>query len=150
MKRFLATAILVLALAGAADAASRYLITSIKQIKPSVRRALVGARGPVGKQGPAGPQGAPAPATHYQDVFSGVTTLCAAGGGSCASGRIQADCPAGATVISGGFIGRPNASSDPMNVAVVSDGLIGNGWEVNITNEGSVPYNFLVTLVCAS
>jgi hypothetical protein len=60
-----ATLALVLSMGGGAVAASHYLITSTSQIKPSVRRALHGARGPqgpagvsvVGPQGPAGSQG---------------------------------------------------------------------------------------------
>jgi hypothetical protein len=73
---------LVLAMGGGAYAAKRYLITSTKQIKPSVLKQLkgasgkpgasgapgpagptgpagAGAAGPAGPQGPAGPAGAP-------------------------------------------------------------------------------------------
>ncbi len=44
-------------MAGGALAANHYIITSTSQIKPSVRRALQGNRGPAGPQGPQGPQG---------------------------------------------------------------------------------------------
>src|ERR1700752_388349 len=61
-----ATLALVFAMTGGAYAASKFLITSTKQIKPSVLAQLKGkngkdgapgAQGPGGPQGPAGPAG---------------------------------------------------------------------------------------------
>jgi hypothetical protein len=55
-----ATVAVVFAMSGGAYAASKYLITSTKQIKPSVLASLkgkAGANGAAGAQGPAGPQG---------------------------------------------------------------------------------------------
>jgi hypothetical protein len=58
-----ATLALVFAMTGGAYAASKFLITSTKQIKPSVLSQLkgkagaTGAQGPAGVAGPAGPQG---------------------------------------------------------------------------------------------
>jgi len=54
-------AALVVALGGTALAGG-YIITSTKQIKPSVRRALKGKRGPRGFDGADGAQGAQGPA----------------------------------------------------------------------------------------
>jgi hypothetical protein len=51
------TLALVFAMTGGAYAAKKYLITSTKQISPSVLKSLVGKAGPAGTQGPAGPQG---------------------------------------------------------------------------------------------
>jgi hypothetical protein len=48
---------LVLAMTGGAWAASKYIITSVKQIKPNVRKALEGQTGPTGPAGPAGANG---------------------------------------------------------------------------------------------
>jgi hypothetical protein len=52
-----ATLALVFSMAGGAFAASHYLITSTKQIKPSVLAQLRGLRGLAGPPGSAGPQG---------------------------------------------------------------------------------------------
>lgn len=58
----LMTLALVFAMSGGAYAAGRYVITSTKQIKPSVLKQLQGKVGPGGAQGPVGPAGAPGPA----------------------------------------------------------------------------------------
>lgn len=53
---------LFVALGGTGLAASHYIITSTKQIKPTVLRKLRGSEGPPGPQGPQGETGAIGPA----------------------------------------------------------------------------------------
>jgi hypothetical protein len=68
-----ATVALVLAMGGGAFAAGHYLITSSKQIKPSVLRHLKGHKGPRGLKGPVGPAGlAGAPGSSGKDGVDGV------------------------------------------------------------------------------
>jgi hypothetical protein len=51
------TLVLVFAMSGGAYAASKYVITSTKQVSPSVLKSLKGKGGANGAQGPAGPMG---------------------------------------------------------------------------------------------
>jgi hypothetical protein len=53
----IASLALVFAMSGGAYAASKYVITSSKQIKPSVLKSLQGKAGPAGPAGPAGAAG---------------------------------------------------------------------------------------------
>jgi hypothetical protein len=54
----IASLALVFAMTGGAYAASKYLITSTKQISPKVLKSLKGANGKTGAAGPTGPAGA--------------------------------------------------------------------------------------------
>lgn len=55
----IASVALFVSLGGTGWAASRYLITSTSQIKPTVLHKLKGRRGPLGHTGQRGPQGVP-------------------------------------------------------------------------------------------
>jgi hypothetical protein len=97
---------LFVALGGSAVAARHYVITSSSQVKNgalkavdlsrSARRALRGARGPVG---PAGMPGPPGPSTlgHLTRVDQQKTLAPGA------VDSVDATCPAGQNVVSGGF-----------------------------------------------
>jgi hypothetical protein len=91
------TLALVFAMTGGAYAASKYLVTSTKQINPKVLKAIAGKsgakgttgpQGPTGPAGPAGPAGAPgakgdngANGTNAEATsFNGVKGACTAGG----------------------------------------------------------------------
>jgi hypothetical protein len=116
---------LILAVAGTA-AAGGYIITKTSQIKPSVRRALKGNRGPRGFTGPAGAPGAQgAPGT--TGVASIVTVdgnpapMCASGGGGCQVASSTATCPPSYRTVGGGqprcqrgtqCVGRPRCRPD--------------------------------------
>jgi hypothetical protein len=67
------TLALVFAMSGGAYAASRYVITSTKQISPKVLKSLQGKAGANGAQGPAGPTG-PAGAQGPAGPVGGVGT----------------------------------------------------------------------------
>src|SRR6266508_5571149 len=100
----LSVAALVLAITGTAFAGG-YVITSTKQIKPSVRRALKGDRGPRGYDGIDGANGAAgAPGSpgmsHFTVVDSPHVSLPP---GTDTGADFNAQCPAGTVVVGTGF-----------------------------------------------
>lgn len=138
---------------GGALAASRYLITSTHQIKPSVLRKLHGARGPAGppgvrgvtgNTGPIGPAGAPgAFSTANVTEVQGPLADTAA---NTVNGSL-AQCPPGAIVVGGGFMGGGNP---PVAGNVADDGPIGNtSWDVIIANNGPTIADWNAYAICA-
>jgi hypothetical protein len=90
---------LFVALGGTGYAASHYRITSTKQIKPNVLRALKGKTGKTGAAGSAGAAGA----THVQTITGTPAQVPAYEGQSRpTSGTSTATCPSGTTLIGGG------------------------------------------------
>jgi hypothetical protein len=146
---------LFFSLSGAGLAASHYLITSTKQIAPSVRLALKGDRGPSGQAGVTGATGAAGSQGQQgtAGTFSSVTTsvaygptvaMCATGSSSCAAS--VASCPAGTTAISGGMADVGRAPNATLNY----DQPYGNGWEIVMTNHGGTLVDFRAVALCAS
>jgi hypothetical protein len=123
-----------IAFGGVSVAAARYVITSKKQIAPSVLRQLIGPRGLHGKTGVAGTAGvagAPGmPGTFNASnvtVVDGPTVMF-----TTTAAESTASCPAGDTVISGGF----QSVNGPITGGSVSaDGPSGtSGWAVQIVS----------------
>ncbi len=84
---------LVLAMTGGAWAASKYIITSTKQIKPSVLKALQGKTGPAGANGANGAPGAKGAdgtnGTNGTNGLSVVNTPLEPGEGECTEGGAE-------------------------------------------------------------
>lgn len=146
----IALAALFFSLGGIGLAASRYVITSTSQIAPNVLRYLHGERGPRGAQGPAGAPGVagtPGTFTAANVTFVGGPTVavCAVGGGSCGIATSTATCPAGTTIISGGWQGSVVLGMTSLNEAIGT-----TQWTVTIDNEGLIDGQFQAIAECAS
>jgi hypothetical protein len=154
---------LFFSMTGAGFAASRYIITSTSQIKPSVRHALKGHRGPRGPQGTAGATGAtgatgaqgipgaPGPAGtfgHVAHVFGPYVTVCGTTDECDLTTTTSiVDCPLGTTVTGGGM---NIADKPPNDLTTETSQPFGNSWEVTVTNNGPTSVPFHVVALCAS
>jgi hypothetical protein len=116
------TLALVFAMSGGAYAASKYLITSTKQISPKVLKQLKGAKGPkgetgaagaAGKEGPAGKEGAPGKAgangTNGKDGESVASTALKPGEQGCAEGGSKFTVGGKTTTACDGKEGKPGS-----------------------------------------
>ena len=138
------------ALGGAAVAASHYIITSKHQIAPAVIKQLekAGPKGATGAAGVAGVAGTPGAAGTFS--AANVSTVSSIDTAIPAYGTVQAvaTCPAGDTVIGGGFRGGVTA---PLEATVTSDGPTGTTeWAVSITDNSGAASDFYAEAVCAS
>ena len=133
----IASLALFFALGGTAIAAKHYLITSTKQIKPSVLKQLHGAQGP---QGPAGPQGAAGPSNlSALTSITGPTVEVPKG----EVGSAKAVCPAGSHAISGG------GSGGIAGIAVSEMETNHQEWFIIIANSTSITVKIHAEVQCA-
>jgi hypothetical protein len=151
----IASVALFFSLAGTGLAASKYLITSTSQIKPSVLKTLEGKKGPagtpgangaagaVGAPGAAGTPGAAGASFTTSDVVevTGTPTEVDPSGGV---GSSFAQCPYGDVVLGGGYSG-------PLVDASLAYDYPSNGaWFVTVDNYASISESFTPYAVCAS
>ena len=149
----LAALALFLALGGTAVAARHYLITSTRQIKPSVLHALYGARGPAGPPGPSGPAGAPgtpgAPGPRGEAAPNQLSslTIVHAPDTKVSPGKEAtsvATCPSGSHAVSGGeYSGFAVRNGSEMSADHQS-------WIVLVTNLSGVETNLEAIVYCAT
>ena len=114
---------------------------------PKGRRGPKGARGPAGPKGatgaigPAGPQGAFASISTVKGPTVFLTSL-----GAGAVGSSSATCPAGTTLIGGGWQGGGISAT----VAYDAPTGVANTWGVLMTNDDEVSTSFNAVAQCAT
>jgi hypothetical protein len=150
---------LFIALTGTGVAASHYIITSTKQIKPSVLAQLKGARGPQGPPGARGPQGpAGAPGAAGTNGLTHVVVRTVYGPTDDSSSTARAVCNTGEVATGGGVAGiSADSSNQGWPVVIYSAaypqtaGSTPTGWEGSVDNadtSGQVQAEAFV--ICAS
>jgi len=120
-------------------------------------RGLRGPQGKKGAQGPTGPKGStgatgPAGPTGATGTFGSITTvssapayLCAWETGACAVGSARVECPAGTTLVSGGYSGAGIVTT------VTFSAPAGNAWGIVAVNLDEVPVtNLRAVAQCAT
>jgi hypothetical protein len=142
-KQVLVIGAFALALGGVGTASASFVITNIRQISPHVRAQLKGNRGPAGARGPAGSPGqAGLPGATGP---SGISSVAQVQGpleiaGTYSSGAAvvlaEAQCPAGAIAVGGGFEGDTSLPSDaPIDLTTAESSSLGTGWAVILVNQ---------------
>ncbi len=146
----------VLAVAGGATAAGKYVITSIHQIKPSVVAHLRGSAGRPGLAGPRGLPGATGPQgsaglASVKTVVGPATEATECTPTVCSDSSIvaaTAQCPAGSVAVSGGWVGDPNnPPAIPFLLASAPNGS--TGWTVLLANAEDHTVGIEALVTCA-
>jgi hypothetical protein len=153
----IASVALFFSLAGTGLAASRYLITSTSQIKPSVLKTLEGKQGPagapgangapgaVGATGAAGAPGAAGASFTTADVVEVIgppIDVDPSGG----IGSSYAQCPSGDVVLGGGYSGPLFDTTLGYDYPIAD----GTAWDVIVDNASGIAESFTPYAVCAS
>ena len=152
---------LFFSLAGTGIAAQHYLITSLSQIKPSIRHQLRGKRGPRGRigprgqQGPQGIQGEPGTFSVTDTSFfaAASATLCpvtTSPPAPCTGSVSIARCPPREVALGGGWDSSAGYSDTP-NVTIIRSTVMqdGGAWMVQAVNQSSTqPYTFWAVVIC--
>jgi len=151
---------LFFSLAGTGLAAGKYLLTSTKQIKPSVLNSLKGKQGPRGLQGLAGPAGAVGAAgaagaagvgftTSDVTVVDGpAVTLNTAPNANATNGS-SAQCPTGDVVLGGGFAWAGTPATDAQ--IQYSEPVSGTSWDAVAQNSSTTQMPAIFALaICGS
>lgn len=110
---------------------------------PAVERAIAwsqtGPQGPAGPQGPTGPKGDPG-LSGYEQITRSYTLQAGSGFG------LTASCPAGKSVLGGGYQYIPASLTAP---SISYDGPFGTVWRINGVNTTGVTITLNVFAVCA-
>ncbi len=137
------TLALVFAMTGGAYAAKKYLITSTKQISPSVLKTLQGKPGKAGVAGPAGPQGPTGPAG-----APGAKGETGAPGKDGAEGKQGPAGPAGSKGATGsqGPAGSPWTAGGVLPSGATETGTWGGSGAPTVEMDGTMPISFPIPL----
>ncbi len=137
----ISTIALVFAMTGGAFAA-KYLITSTKQISPSVLKKLKGAAGPAGAAGAQGAQGAAGAngtnGTNGSDGTSAKTKAFAGVKGSCTEGGIEVESASPVALVCNGKKGTNGTNGSPWVVGTAPQGVVMKGtWAIQKYHEAT-------------
>ncbi len=120
VSRLVAVVALVFAMTGGALAANKYLITSTKQIKPSVLKKLQGKAGPKGAQGAPGTPGVPGAQGPAGPAGPKGETGAQGPAGSGSKGEPGAKGATGATGVTGATVTGPAGVTGPEGICSTS------------------------------